>query len=69
MNKNNPKNKHSDFETTIYQGSSKKKSKEKNKKQKCAVFHFDKIFQGKVRFKNTFILLRETLCKEKNSYF
>ena len=44
MNKNNPKNKHSDFETTIYQGSSKKKSKEKNKKQKCAVFYFDKNF-------------------------
>ena len=29
MNKNNPKNKHSDFETTIYQGSSKKKIERK----------------------------------------
>ena len=43
IGKNNPKNKLSDIETTIYQGS-RKKMKAKNKKQKCAVFYFEKYF-------------------------
>ena len=38
MNKNNPKNKHSDFETTIYQGSRKKNRKKKKTKMCSVVF-------------------------------
>ena len=34
VSKNNPKNKLSDFETTIYQGSRKKNPKEKSNKTK-----------------------------------
>ena len=30
------------------------------------MFYFEKYFQGKVRFKNGFILPKETWCKEKN---
>ena len=47
MNKNNPKNKHSDFETTIYQGSSKKnrKKKIKNKNVQCSIS--TKFFKAK----------------------
>ena len=46
MNKNNPKNKHSDFETTIYQGSRKKnRKKKKNKNVQCCIS--TKFFKAK----------------------
>ena len=44
ISKNNPKNKLWDFEPTIYEGSRKKKQRKKNKKQKYAVFCFEKYF-------------------------